>query len=340
MSLLLYRVAMMAIRVALVARDGRLLFPHALASKLHAENALELAQNLLIRNRLAGFILLHDLRLFVDLLRQLRLRELLRQPSLQDGLLHVGAHRLVRQVFIVEFEFQRVSSRPGVYDARATPSVDLFSLSRSRRVVFASRRLRVASSSRASAYPFSPCPPRRPRATPASRAPRSPRRQSPAFSRAMFPRPPRRFIARVARRPSVRAFASFVRALIHSFAHACIHSRVVRAFASFAHRGDRLRVLHRLRARPRRPARRPFPDRDLLPILMRHRRRRRRRREVPRRDVRLDRSLARRSIDDPSIAPFDRSTVRRSRVDRAIDRSPPSIAQSTRFFALSSRGST
>ena len=143
MSLLLYRVAMMAIRVALVARDGRLLFPHALASKLHAENALELAQNLLIRNRLAGFILLHDLRLFVDLLRQLRLRELLRQPSLQDGLLHVGAHRLVRQVFIVEFEFQRVSSRPGVYDARATPSVDLFSLSRSRRVVFASRRLRA-----------------------------------------------------------------------------------------------------------------------------------------------------------------------------------------------------
>ena len=283
MSLLLYRVAMMAIRVALVARDGRLLFPHALASKLHAENALELAQNLLIRNRLAGFILLHDLRLFVDLLRQLRLRELLRQPSLQDGLLHVGAHRLVRQVFIVEFEFQRVSSRPGVYDARATPSVDLFSLSRSRRVVFASRRFRVASFSRASAYPFSPCPPRRPRATPASRAPRSPRRQSPAFSRAMFPRPPRR--------PSVRAFASFVRSRTHSFARSCSHSRVVRAFASFAHRGDRLRVLHRLRARPRRPARRPFPDRDLLPILMRHRRRRRRRREVPRRDVRAVRSI-------------------------------------------------
>ena len=222
MSLLLYRVAMMAIRVALVARDGRLLFPHALASKLHAENALELAQNLLIRNRLAGFILLHDLRLFVDLLRQLRLRELLRQPSLQDGLLHVGAHRLVRQVFIVEFEFQRVSSRPGVYDARATPSVDLFSLSRSRRVVFASRRLR------ASAYPFSPCPPRRPRATPASCAPRSPRRQSPAFSRAMFPRPPRRFIARVARRPSVRAFASFVRSRMHSFARRS-RVRVVRA---------------------------------------------------------------------------------------------------------------
>ena len=230
MSLLLYRVAMMAIRVALVARDGRLLFPHALASKLHAENALELAQNLLIRNRLAGFILLHDLRLFVDLLRQLRLRELLRQPSLQDGLLHVGAHRLVRQVFIVEFEFQRVSSRPGVYDARATPSVDLFSLSRSRRVVFASRRLRVASSSRASAYPFSPCPPRRPRATPASRAPRSPRRQSPAFSRAMFSRPPRR-PSRASRvvRPFARSRRSFVRARIRSRAHAFIRASFARS---------------------------------------------------------------------------------------------------------------
>ena len=32
--------------------------------------------------------------------------------------------------------------------------------------------------------------------------------------------------------------------------------------------------------------------------------------------------MTRRSIDDPSIAPVDRSTVRRSRVDRAIDRSP------------------
>ena len=222
MSLLLYRVAMMAIRVALVARDGRLLFPHALASKLHAENALELAQNLLIRNRLAGFILLHDLRLFVDLLRQLRLRELLRQPSLQDGLLHVGAHRLVRQVFIVEFEFQRVSSRPGVYDARATPSVDLFSLSRSRRVVFASRRLRARP------LTLSHRVHRDARAQRLRRA--RPVRQSPAFSRAMFPRPPRR-PSRASR--VVRAFArsrrSFVRARIHSFAHAFIRASFARS---------------------------------------------------------------------------------------------------------------
>jgi hypothetical protein len=36
----------------------------------------------------------------------------------------------------------------------------------------------------------------------------------------MFPRPPRRFIARVARRPSVRAFASFVRSRAHAFIRA------------------------------------------------------------------------------------------------------------------------
>ena len=234
MSLLLYRVAMMAIRVALVARDGRLLFPHALASKLHAENALELAQNLLIRNRLAGFILLHDLRLFVDLLRQLRLRELLRQPSLQDGLLHVGAHRLVRQVFIVEFEFQRVSSRPGVYDARATPSVDLFSLSRSRRVVFASRRLRarpLTLSHRVST------------ATPARnacvvRAPFAASSVSRLFARDVSPF--YRVVHRARRASSVRSRVRVVR----SFAHSFVRARI-RAFA----RRSRVRVVRA----PRRP---------------------------------------------------------------------------------------
>jgi hypothetical protein len=70
---------------------------------------------------------------------------------------------------------------------------------------------------------------------------------------------------------------------------------------------------------------------------MRHRRRRRRRREVPRRDVRLDRSLARRSIDDPSIDPFDRSTVRRSRVDRAIDRRSVDRAEYAFFRAVEPR---
>ena len=333
MSLLLYRVAMMAIRVALVARDGRLLFPHALASKLHAENALELAQNLLIRNRLAGFILLHDLRLFVDLLRQLRLRELLRQPSLQDGLLHVGAHRLVRQVFIVEFEFQRVSSRPGVYDARATPSVDLFSLSRSRRVVFASRRLRARPLTLSHRVHRDARAQRLRRARPVRRVV-----SLPPFRARCFP------VHRVVHRARR---ASFVRSrvrVVRSFAHSCIHSRVVRAFASFAHRGDRLRVLHRLRARPRRPARRPFPDRDLLPILMRHRRRRRRR-AVPRRAVRrvpsiewVDRAIVDRSMTRRSTHSIDRRSVDRASIARSIAGS--SIAQSTRFFALSSRGST
>jgi len=219
MSLLLYRVAMMAIRVALVARDGRLLFPHALASKLHAENALELAQNLLIRNRLAGFILLHDLRLFVDLLRQLRLRELLRQPSLQDGLLHVGAHRLVRQVFIVEFEFQRVSSRPGVYDARATPSVDLFSLSRSRRVVFASRRLRARPLTLSHRVHRDARAQRLRRARPVRRVV-----SLPPFRARCFP--VHRVVHRARRASSVR---SFVRARIHSRAHAFIRASFARS---------------------------------------------------------------------------------------------------------------
>mmetsp|Transcript_6385 Transcript_6385/g.25559 ORF Transcript_6385/g.25559 Transcript_6385/m.25559 type:complete len:223 (+) Transcript_6385:52-720(+) len=196
MSLLLYRVAMMAIRVALVARDGRLLFPHALASKLHAENALELAQNLLIRNRLAGFILLHDLRLFVDLLRQLRLRELLRQPSLQDGLLHVGAHRLVRQVFIVEFEFQRVSSRPGVLSHRVHRDARAQRLRRARPV------RRVVS-----------LPPFRARCFPVHRVVHRARRASSVRSRVRV----------------VRSFVhSFIRALIHSFARRS-RVRVVRA---------------------------------------------------------------------------------------------------------------
>jgi len=232
MSLLLYRVAMMAIRVALVARDGRLLFPHALASKLHAENALELAQNLLIRNRLAGFILLHDLRLFVDLLRQLRLRELLRQPSLQDGLLHVGAHRLVRQVFIVEFEFQRVSSRPGVYDARATPSVDLFSLSRSRRVVFASRRLRARPLTLSHRVHRDARAQRLRRARPVRLGRQSPRSVArdvvfPPPRASRRPSSRRRVASR--RRPSRRSRASCIHSFIHSPRFARVAVVVARA---------------------------------------------------------------------------------------------------------------
>jgi hypothetical protein len=53
----------------------------------------------------------------------------------------------------------------------------------------------------------------------------------------MFPRPPRRFIARVARRPSVRAFASFVRrahAFIRaSFARSRRSRTAATAFGSF-----------------------------------------------------------------------------------------------------------
>ena len=303
---------MTAIRVAVVARDGRLL-PHALASKLHAENALELAQNLLIRNRLTGFILLHDLRLLVDLLRQLRLRELLRQPSLQDGLLHVGAHRLVRQVFIVEFEFQRVSSRPGVFSVRAIPSVDLFSPSR--RV--ASRRVRVASASEF-AYPFSPCPPRCPRATPASCAPRSPRSSVSPLGRAR-----RRFssTARVAssvvassRRVPSSSVPSFAR-VIHSFIHSFIpRASLASRSSSRAHRGDRLGILHRPRARPRPRGRRALPDRDLLPILMRHDARFARRRLARCAARRASRSRGR----DPDRS-IDRSISKS--IDRSIDRS-------------------
>jgi len=94
------------------------LLTDALAAKLDAQNALELAENLLVRDSLALLVLLNNLRLFVDLLRQLRLRELLRQSTLKNRLLHVGAHRLVRQVFVVELELERVTSRPRVY-ARA-----------------------------------------------------------------------------------------------------------------------------------------------------------------------------------------------------------------------------
>jgi hypothetical protein len=76
---------------------------------------------------------------------------------------------------------------------------------------------------------------------------------------------------------------------------------------------------------------------------MRHRRRRRRR-EVPRRAVRrvrsiewVDRWFVDRSIDDPSIAPFARSTVRRSRVDRALDRRSVDRAEYAFFRAVEPR---
>jgi hypothetical protein len=75
---------------------------------------------------------------------------------------------------------------------------------------------------------------------------------------------------------------------------------------------------------------------------MRHRRRRRRR-ALTRRAGRRARSIewvdryTDRSIDDPSIAPFDRSTVRRSRVDRAIDRRSVDRAEYAFFRAVEPR---
>lgn len=102
----------------------------ALTAKLDAQNAFELAENLLVRDSLALLVLLNNLRLFVDLLRQLRLRELLRQSTLKNRLLHVGAHRLVRQVFVVELELERVTSRPRVY-ARAVNDKKISSVSQS-----------------------------------------------------------------------------------------------------------------------------------------------------------------------------------------------------------------
>lgn len=109
---------------------GCSLLPDALAAKLDAQNAFELAENLLVRDSLALLVLLNNLRLFVNLLRQLRLRELLRQSTLKNRLLHVGAHRLVRQVFVVELKLERVTSRPRVY-ARAVNNKKISSVSQS-----------------------------------------------------------------------------------------------------------------------------------------------------------------------------------------------------------------
>lgn len=103
----------------------------ALTAKLHAQNAFELAENLLVRDSLALLVLLNNLRLFVDLLRQLRLRELLRQSTLKNRLLHVGAHRLVRQVFVVELELERVTSRPRVYARAVNNNTKISSVSQS-----------------------------------------------------------------------------------------------------------------------------------------------------------------------------------------------------------------
>ena len=87
-------------------RDGfiLLLFP----AKLHPKDALQLAENLLVRDRLARLVLLYDLWLFVDLLGKLCLRELLCKATLLDGLLHFGIHRGMRQLLRLQVEFQRI----------------------------------------------------------------------------------------------------------------------------------------------------------------------------------------------------------------------------------------
>ena len=133
----------------------------------------------------------------------------------------------------------------------------------------------------------------------------------PARSRAtsFFLHRARRVVRRrvVASRPVVVRPVVRARHLIHSFVpRASLASRS----SSRAHRGDRLGILHRLRARPRPLRRRALPDRDLLPILMRHDARRTRRRPARCAARRASRSIGR----DP-----DRSIVR-SR-NRSIDRS-------------------
>jgi hypothetical protein len=131
----------------------------------------------------------------------------------------------VRQVFIVEFEFQRVSSRPGVYDARATPSVDLFSLSRSRRVVFASRRLRARPLTLSHRVHRDARAQRLRRARPVRRVV-----SLPPFRARCFP-VHRVVLSRASRvvRPFARSRRSFVRALVRSRAHSCIRASFARS---------------------------------------------------------------------------------------------------------------
>lgn len=63
-----------------------------LGAECGAQRARKLRQDLRRRYRLAALILLNNLRLFVDHLRQLRLRELFRQARRHDLLLQLAGH--------------------------------------------------------------------------------------------------------------------------------------------------------------------------------------------------------------------------------------------------------
>lgn len=261
---------------------GCSLLTDALTAKFDAQNAFELAENLLVRDSLALLVLLNNLRLFVDLLRQLRLRELLRQSTLKNRLLHVGAHRLVRQVFVVELELERVTSRPRVY-ARAVNNKKISSVSQSLyRCVrfplgfnrpssvssFARVSLSLVALSRRSypsspfAPPYQPEAPERVRKTPFSSSvshhpPSSSVRSHPAST------PTRRQREEI--RISNRHHVSMVKS-----SHVESRRRSISSFSvvvARTHRRDGFRILRRFR-RPTPRRARSFPNRNLLPILV------------------------------------------------------------------------
>ena len=66
-----------------------------LGGQAYAQHTRELVQHLRIGNGSAALILLHHLLLLIDLLRQLRLRQLLGHAGLLDLLGKVGGHSLV-----------------------------------------------------------------------------------------------------------------------------------------------------------------------------------------------------------------------------------------------------
>ncbi len=68
------------------------------ALELHPEHAAHLAQHLRVGNRLSALVLLHQLGLLVDLLRELRLRELLGRARGDDLLLEVRGDLFVVKV--------------------------------------------------------------------------------------------------------------------------------------------------------------------------------------------------------------------------------------------------
>lgn len=67
----------------------------SLARQLCAEGALDLGDELAVRDRLPVLVRVDDLRLLVDRLRQLRLRHALRRPRLHDRLAEAQADLLV-----------------------------------------------------------------------------------------------------------------------------------------------------------------------------------------------------------------------------------------------------